>query len=102
MAGTFDKRKASPSGELYGPYGLSRTELRTLGLLTQGLADKEIAAELGVSTSTVNKHLGGILRKMDARSRTEAAIRAIKQRIFGLVIPGTVIAEPVGLLVAGL
>lgn len=64
------------------PYSLSNRELTVLFLLTEGLADKQIAASLGVSTYTINKHVGSILLKMNVRSRTAAAVRAVRDRVF--------------------
>jgi DNA-binding NarL/FixJ family response regulator len=59
-------------------YGLSVRELEVLRLVAQGKADKQIAGALGISTFTVNKHVGGILLKMRASSRTEAGVRAVQ------------------------
>ncbi len=64
----------------YG-YGLSTREIEVLRLLARGLADKQIAGELAISTFTVNKHVGAILTKMKAASRTEASVRAIQDRL---------------------
>src|SRR4051812_7194208 len=60
-------------------YGLTVAEFRVLDRMTEGLADKEIAAQLGSPRFTVNKHVTNILAKMAARSRTEAAVRAIRE-----------------------
>jgi PAS domain S-box-containing protein len=62
-------------------YGLSFRELTVLHLVASGIADKEIAVTLGISAQTVNKHVAKILHKMGASSRTEAGVRAIKDRI---------------------
>jgi DNA-binding NarL/FixJ family response regulator len=62
-------------------HGLTRTELAVLRLIIGGLADDEIAEQLGIDTDTVNYHLFSLLRKIGAKSRTEAAIRAIKGKI---------------------
>jgi DNA-binding NarL/FixJ family response regulator len=56
--------------------------MTVLYLLSEGLSDKQIALALGVTNYTVNKHVGAILAKMDARSRTAAAVMAIRQRLF--------------------
>ena len=64
-----------------GTYGLSFRELTVLHLVSRGKADKEIAVALGISSQTVNKHVARILHKMAASSRTEAGVRAIKDRI---------------------
>lgn len=60
-------------------YTLSFRELTVLDLMVAGLADKEISAQLGCSRFTVNKHVTKILAKLGARSRTEAAVRAIRE-----------------------
>jgi len=65
----------APFGDLEG---LTECELRVLGHVAEGLADKEIAQILGSSRFTVSKHVGAILRKMSAASRTQAAVRAIR------------------------
>ena len=70
------------------PYGLSESELSVLQLLTEGLQDRQIALRLGVTVYTVNKHVGAILVKMDVRSRTAAAVRALREHIFALVLLG--------------
>jgi PAS domain S-box-containing protein len=64
-----------------GEYGLTFRELTVLHLVSSGMADKEIAVTLGISAQTVNKHVAKILHKMGASSRTEAGVRAIKDRI---------------------
>jgi len=61
------------------PHDLSGREIEVLRLVTDGLPDKQIAQVLGISTFTVNKHVGAILAKMHASSRTEASVRAILQ-----------------------
>ena len=45
-------------------------------LLERGLRDKQIAERLQISVKTVEKHVGAILRKTRASSRTEVAARA--------------------------
>jgi len=61
------------------PYGLTYRELTILHLVADGSADKQIAEALGISTYTVNKHVANILGKMNAVSRTEAGVRAIRE-----------------------
>jgi len=39
-----------------------------------GLTNREIALRLGVSTSTVNKHVHRVLSKLGARNRAQAAM----------------------------
>ena len=52
---------------------LSARELEVLGLLADGLTDREIAESLTLSVRTVETHVGGILRKLDVRNRAQAA-----------------------------
>src|SRR5919197_2175839 len=56
--------------------GLSRRELEVVRLLSVGRTNREIAGELFLSRRTVDMHVRNILRKLDCRSRVEAAHRA--------------------------
>ena len=61
------------------PYRLTFRELTVLHHVAAGKSDKEIAAELGISPLTVQNHVGNILRKMNASSRTDASVRAVRE-----------------------
>jgi LuxR family transcriptional regulator, maltose regulon positive regulatory protein len=57
-----------------GPLGgLSRRELEVLGLVAQGLRNRDIAERLVLSEHTVNRHVANILRKLGLSSRAAAA-----------------------------
>jgi len=56
--------------------GLSRRELEVLRLVAVGRTNPEIAQELVISPRTVDMHVRNLLRKLDCRSRIEAALRA--------------------------
>jgi DNA-binding CsgD family transcriptional regulator len=56
--------------------GLSRRELEVLRLVAVGRTNREIARDLFLSPRTVDMHVRNILRKLDCRSRVEAAGRA--------------------------
>ena len=62
-----------------GHYGLTFRELTVLHLVAAGRSDKEIAAELGISPLTIHKHVSNILARMNASSRTEAGVRALRE-----------------------
>jgi PAS domain S-box-containing protein len=62
---------------------LTARERDTLGLMCEGLADKEIAARLGVSPNTVRNHVAALYSKLDVHSRTEAIVWARERGIFG-------------------
>lgn len=55
------------------PAGLTARELQILGLLADGLSNADIARRLVRSEKTVDHHISAILRKLDVRSRSEAA-----------------------------
>lgn len=52
---------------------LSRREMEVLGAIRSGRTNREIAAMLGISLSTANKHVENILHKLSARNRAQAA-----------------------------
>jgi DNA-binding NarL/FixJ family response regulator len=54
---------------------LRPSERKILELLAMGLANKEIANRLGLSTGTVRWHLENIYSKLHVHSRTEAALK---------------------------
>lgn len=60
------------------PAGLTARELEVLALLAKGLRNAAIAAQLVVSEKTVDHHVSAILRKLDARTRGEAAAEAAR------------------------
>ncbi|HJW22137.1 MAG TPA: response regulator transcription factor [Candidatus Limnocylindrales bacterium] len=52
---------------------LTDRELEVLGRIAEGETDREAAAGLGISTRTVEAHVGNILRKLEVPNRAEAA-----------------------------
>lgn len=63
---------------------LSDREVEVLGLVAAGLPNKGIARELGISEHTVKFHVGTILGKLGAASRTEAVTTAVRGGILPL------------------
>jgi DNA-binding NarL/FixJ family response regulator len=57
---------------------LTPRELQVLRGVAQGLANKEIAAQLQISEHTVKFHVASILGKLQAGSRTEAVTQGIR------------------------
>jgi DNA-binding NarL/FixJ family response regulator len=57
---------------------LSRREREVLGLLADGLTNRQIAERLVVSEHTVHRHVTNILRKLGLPSRTAAAAHAVR------------------------
>jgi DNA-binding CsgD family transcriptional regulator len=62
-----------------GRYNLTFRELTVLYLIAAGMADKEIAFQLGISSRTASKHVENILQKMGVASRTQASVQAFRE-----------------------
>lgn len=63
---------------------LSDREVEVLRLMAKGAANKEIAAELVISESTVKSHIANIFQKLDVNDRTEAVTKALQKGIIKL------------------
>ena len=63
---------------------LTERERLLLKLMASGSTNEEIAEVTGISTNTVRSHLSSILNKLDATSRTEAVITAMRTGIIDL------------------
>ena len=61
---------------------LTPREYEILRHLAEGQSNKEIARDLGITDGTVKLHVRSILRKLEVRSRVEAAVIAVEERIF--------------------
>lgn len=57
---------------------LSPREIEVLALLAQGLGNKEIAAQLHITTNTVKRHLKSIYGKLEVNTRAAASAYAIR------------------------
>ena len=53
---------------------LTPQQVRVLMMLSEGLLNKQIAYELGVSEATIKAHVSAILQKLGVESRTQAVI----------------------------
>jgi DNA-binding NarL/FixJ family response regulator len=63
---------------------LTKTEIRVLHHLGNGMSNKELALELKCSVKTIKNHLNSAFHKLDVTSRTEAVVKAIK---LGIISP---------------
>ena len=62
-----------------GTDALSRRQLQVLVLVAEGATDHQIARCLGLSTKTVGHYVTAILARLDACSRTQAVVLAMRQ-----------------------
>ena len=65
--------EGEPAGTL-----LTGRELQVLELIGSGATNREIAESLTLSTNTIKDHTSALYRKMQARNRAEAVVRARK------------------------
>ena len=64
------------------PDGLTAREVEVLRLVAAGRTNKEIADELVLSVRTVERHIGNIYKKIDARGRADAAAYTLTHGLF--------------------
>ena len=55
---------------------LTPQQFRVLGMIAEGLLNKQIAYELGVSEATIKAHMTAIMRKLGVSNRTQVALAA--------------------------
>ncbi|WP_349428519.1 GAF domain-containing protein [Microbacterium sp. LWS13-1.2] len=68
------------AGVIAGPDHLTTRERQVRELVEQGLPDKQIAARLGISVKTAEKHVGAVLRKTGSANRTSLAANSPSRR----------------------
>jgi DNA-binding CsgD family transcriptional regulator len=75
MPGLLAKIRAlgSPAPGAALPDGLSPREVQILGLVAQGLSNRQVGTTLSISEHTAANHVRSILRKTGCANRTEAA-----------------------------
>jgi two-component system NarL family response regulator len=64
-----------------GAAKLTERELEVLRLVARGMSNKAIAGELVIAENTVKNHVRNILEKLHLRSRTEAAMYAVREKL---------------------
>jgi DNA-binding NarL/FixJ family response regulator len=66
------------------PEPLTERETEVLRLLARGRANKQIGTELFIEEKTVKTHVSSILRKLGVKSRTQAALHAVRTGLVSL------------------
>ncbi|MEJ7785600.1 MAG: LuxR C-terminal-related transcriptional regulator [Solirubrobacteraceae bacterium] len=79
-AGESDTREARPGAG--GGTPISPRELEVLRLVALGLANGEIASQLGISPETVRNHVRNARDKLGARTKAHAVALAFQRRLF--------------------
>jgi two-component system NarL family response regulator len=60
---------------------LTDRELEVLRLIARGMSNKDIGLELVIAENTVRNHVRNILEKLQVRSRVEAAMYAVREKL---------------------
>ena len=87
VAGTLLRRVGALASGVRSPHatdGLTSRECEVLGLIDEGLSNKEIAVRLHIGVATVKNHVHNLLEKLHVASRLEAVsqlgVRALPRR----------------------
>jgi len=72
---SLDESEAEATSRLAA---LTPQQFRVLSMLSAGLLNKQIAAELGVSEATVKAHVSAVMQKLGVSNRTQAVLLAQK------------------------
>jgi DNA-binding NarL/FixJ family response regulator len=74
--------RQSPEGSTPATQRLTAREIEVIERVARGRTNREIGAELVITSNTVRAHIEHILAKLDARDRTQAAVRAVELGYF--------------------
>ncbi len=75
-------RLSKPTGAAPGAASrLTVREIEVLRLVAKGMSNREISGDLQIAENTVKNHVRNILEKLQVRSRTEAAMRAVREKL---------------------
>ncbi|MEM8861048.1 MAG: response regulator transcription factor [Chloroflexota bacterium] len=76
LVGSLQKQQSTPAPAEEIP--LTQREIEILILLANGATNKEIAEKIVVTEGTVKNHVSNILKRLDLRDRTQAAVYAVR------------------------
>jgi DNA-binding CsgD family transcriptional regulator len=75
---------AKPAADTNADAPLTPRETQVLALLAEGASNKSIARTLGISVHTAKFHVGQVLDKLDATTRTDAVAQAARAGVIHL------------------
>jgi len=81
MMAAIARGQPAPEPDGAGPDALTGREREVLGLIAQGLSNREISEKMVISARTVKTHVSNILAKLHLEDRTQAAIYALKHGV---------------------
>lgn len=71
-----------------GEIPLKPRERKILGFVAQGMTNRQIGRQLGLSENTVKADLSAIMRQLGLRGRTEAVVLAVRRGWIGVPVTG--------------
>lgn len=83
VLGEFRRQKEDKDVDDEHLYELSEREQQILEFIAHGLRNRDIAGKLHLAEKTVKNHVSSILKALHVNSRTEAAMKALKEKLVG-------------------
>ncbi|PWU25261.1 MAG: D-alanyl-D-alanine carboxypeptidase/D-alanyl-D-alanine-endopeptidase [Candidatus Rokuibacteriota bacterium] len=88
---SIKRAAADPEGDpgILSPqtrHRLTPRQREVLGLIVEGLDNKEIAGRLGISERTARAHVSAVLERLGAANRTQAAVAAIQRGLLAVLL----------------
>lgn len=81
IIGLISRMRGKRARPLTGWASLTPTERRVVALATEGLSNPEIAERMFIARGTVKVHLSHIFEKLDVKSRTQLAAKAVANEL---------------------
>jgi DNA-binding NarL/FixJ family response regulator len=81
LLGEFNVLSRRVDSQLGAVPRLTDREVEVLRLVAKGMSNKEIATDLIIAENTVKNHVRNILDKLQLRSRMEAALYAVREKL---------------------
>lgn len=76
--------EGDPTPVLSRAFSVTSRQLEIIALVVEGRTNQEIAAQLQISSRTVQSHLASAMQRLRATSRTQLAVTALRSGIVPL------------------
>ncbi|MFM8246646.1 MAG: response regulator transcription factor [Burkholderiaceae bacterium] len=82
IKGTWLSARGLADSAALNRIALTERQVQVLSMICQGMSNREIADQLGITEITAKSHVGGIFRELHVASRTQAVLVAQKLGLF--------------------
>jgi len=82
IKGTWLSARGLADSSALSRIALTERQVQVLSMICQGMSNREIADQLGITEITAKSHVGGIFRELHVASRTQAVLVAQKLGLF--------------------